>query len=59
MLGLLVQIRPFMGFDLLLPLFAVAILGGIGSALGAFAGLAGSPRRELTHLRRGEGNDKR
>ena len=38
MLGLLVQIRPFMGFDLLLPLFAAAILGGIGSATGAFAG---------------------
>ena len=38
MLGLLVQIRPYMGFDLLLPLFAAAILGGIGSALGAFAG---------------------
>ena len=38
MLGVLVQIRPFMGFDLLLPLFAAAILGGIGSALGAFAG---------------------
>jgi len=38
MLGLLVQIRPFMGFDLLLPLFAAAILGGIGSAPGAFAG---------------------
>jgi branched-chain amino acid transport system permease protein len=38
MLGALVQIRPFMGFDLLLPLFASAILGGIGSVLGAFAG---------------------
>ena len=38
MLGLLVQIRPFMGFDLLLPLFAAAILGGIGSAPGAFLG---------------------
>jgi len=38
MLGLLVQIRPFMGFDLLLPLFAAAILGGIGSVPGAFAG---------------------
>lgn len=38
MLGLIVQIRPFMGFDLLLPLFAAAILGGIGSAPGAFAG---------------------
>lgn len=38
MLGLLVQIRPFMGFDLLLPLFASAILGGIGSVPGALAG---------------------
>jgi branched-chain amino acid transport system permease protein len=38
MLGLLVQIRPFMGFDLLLPLFAAAILGGIGSVPGAFVG---------------------
>ena len=38
MLGLLVQIRPFMGFDLLLPMFAAAILGGVGSAPGAFAG---------------------
>ena len=38
MLGLLVQIRPFMGFDLLLPLFAAAILGGIGSVPGAFLG---------------------
>jgi branched-chain amino acid transport system permease protein len=38
MLGLLVQIRPFMGFDMLLPLFAAAILGGIGSIPGALAG---------------------
>jgi branched-chain amino acid transport system permease protein len=38
MLGLTVQIRPFMGFDLLLPLFAAAILGGIGSLRGAVAG---------------------
>ncbi len=38
MLGLTVQIRPFMGFDLLLPLFAAAILGGIGSVRGAVAG---------------------
>lgn len=38
--GLLVQIRPQMGFDLLLPLFASAILGGIGSVPGAMiAGL--------------------
>ncbi len=35
MAGVLVQIRPFMGHDLLLPLFAAAILGGIGSVPGA------------------------
>ena len=35
MSGVLVQIRPFMGHDLLLPLFAAAILGGIGSVPGA------------------------
>ncbi len=40
MAGLLVQIRPHMGLDLLLPLFAAAILGGIGSVPGAMiAGL--------------------
>jgi branched-chain amino acid transport system permease protein len=33
--GLIVQIRPQMGLDLLLPLFAAAILGGIGSVPGA------------------------
>jgi len=38
MVGLTVQIRPYMGFDLLLPLFAAAILGGIGSVRGAVAG---------------------
>jgi len=38
MSGLLVQIRPYMGFDLLLPLFAAAILGGIGSVPGAIVG---------------------
>lgn len=38
MAGLIVQIRPFMGFDLLLPLFAAAILGGIGSVPGALVG---------------------
>ena len=37
-LGLLVQIRPVMGFDLLLPTFAAAILGGIGSVPGAVLG---------------------
>jgi branched-chain amino acid transport system permease protein len=35
--GLLIQIRPQMGLDLLLPLFAAAILGGIGSVPGAMA----------------------
>ena len=38
MVGITVQIRPFMGFDLLLPLFAAAILGGIGSVPGAVLG---------------------
>ena len=38
MLGVTVQVRPFMGFDLLLPLFAAAILGGIGSMPGAMLG---------------------
>ncbi len=38
MSGLLVQIRPTMGFELLLPLFAAAILGGIGSVPGAVLG---------------------
>ena len=37
MAGLLVQIRPQMGLDLLLPLFAAAILGGIGSVPGAMS----------------------
>ena len=37
-LGITVQIRPDMGFDLLLPLFAAAILGGIGSVPGALLG---------------------
>jgi len=38
MTGILVQIRPYMGFDLLLPLFSAAILGGIGSVPGAIVG---------------------
>jgi branched-chain amino acid transport system permease protein len=38
MLGLIVQIRPSMGAELLLPLFAAAILGGIGSVPGALIG---------------------
>lgn len=38
MVGTLVQIRPLMGLDLLLPVFAAAILGGIGSIPGAVLG---------------------
>ncbi len=38
MVGVLVQIRPLMGLDLLLPMFAAAILGGIGSIPGAVLG---------------------
>jgi branched-chain amino acid transport system permease protein len=38
MIGITLQIRPFMGFDFLLPLFAAAILGGIGSVRGAITG---------------------
>ncbi|HEV7264172.1 MAG TPA: branched-chain amino acid ABC transporter permease [Falsiroseomonas sp.] len=36
--GIVGQIRPGLGFELLLPLFAAAILGGIGSVRGAVAG---------------------
>ncbi|QIN67939.1 High-affinity branched-chain amino acid transport system permease protein LivH (plasmid) [Caballeronia sp. SBC1] len=36
--GMLTQVRPYMGFDLLLPLFSAAILGGIGSVPGAVIG---------------------
>ena len=38
MVGVLVQIRPLMGLSLLLPMFAAAILGGIGSVRGAVLG---------------------
>ncbi|MBI3328746.1 MAG: branched-chain amino acid ABC transporter permease [Nitrospinae bacterium] len=36
--GIDAQLRPDMGWSLLLPLFAAVILGGIGSPLGALAG---------------------
>jgi branched-chain amino acid transport system permease protein len=36
--GLTVQLRPQLGLDLLLPLFAASILGGIGSVYGAVVG---------------------
>ncbi|TAM81768.1 MAG: branched-chain amino acid ABC transporter permease [Candidimonas sp.] len=38
MYGLASQLRPDMGFVLLLPMFAGVIMGGIGSAFGAFVG---------------------
>jgi branched-chain amino acid transport system permease protein len=38
MAGITIQVRPYMGFDLLLPLFSAAILGGIGSVPGAVLG---------------------
>jgi branched-chain amino acid transport system permease protein/neutral amino acid transport system permease protein len=38
MLALQAQLKPELGFVLLLPLFASAILGGIGSPQGAFVG---------------------
>jgi branched-chain amino acid transport system permease protein len=38
LLGLTIQLRPSIGFDLLLPLFSAAILGGIGSVYGAVLG---------------------
>jgi branched-chain amino acid transport system permease protein len=36
--GMTVQLRPELGFSLILPLFAAAILGGVGSFYGAVAG---------------------
>jgi branched-chain amino acid transport system permease protein len=38
MMGMIVQIRPTMGAELVLPLFAAAILGGVGSVPGALIG---------------------
>ncbi len=38
LLGMEIQLRPSMGWDLLLPIFAAAILGGIGKPYGAMAG---------------------
>jgi neutral amino acid transport system permease protein len=32
------ELRPELGFELLLPIFAAVILGGIGDAFGALAG---------------------
>lgn len=38
LLGLSVRLQPIMGWDLLLPIFAAAVLGGIGSPYGAMLG---------------------
>jgi branched-chain amino acid transport system permease protein len=38
LLGLQGQVRPLMGWDFLLPLFAAVILGGIGNPYGALVG---------------------
>ena len=38
MLGLDTEIKPAMGWDMLLPMFAAAILGGLGQPYGAIAG---------------------
>jgi branched-subunit amino acid ABC-type transport system permease component len=36
--GATTQLQPEMGFELLLPIFAAVVLGGIGDAFGALAG---------------------
>jgi neutral amino acid transport system permease protein len=38
MAGAITQLQPEMGFELLLPIFAAVVLGGIGNAFGALAG---------------------
>jgi len=38
MAGVVTQLQPELGFELLLPLFAAVVLGGIGNAYGALAG---------------------
>jgi neutral amino acid transport system permease protein len=38
MLGLITAVRPNMGWELILPMFAAVILGGIGNPYGAIAG---------------------
>jgi branched-chain amino acid transport system permease protein len=38
LIGLTGQVRPLLGFELLLPLFAAVIAGGVGSVYGALAG---------------------
>jgi branched-chain amino acid transport system permease protein len=38
MAGAITQVQPELGFELLLPVFAAVVLGGIGNAYGALAG---------------------
>jgi branched-chain amino acid transport system permease protein len=38
MAGAITQLQPEMGFELLLPIFAAVVVGGIGNAYGALAG---------------------
>ena len=38
MFGLITHLNPNMGWSIILPMFAAAILGGIGNAYGAMAG---------------------
>jgi neutral amino acid transport system permease protein len=38
MAGAITQVQPELGFELLLPIFAAVVLGGIGNAYGALAG---------------------
>jgi neutral amino acid transport system permease protein len=38
MAGAITQLQPELGFELLLPIFAAVVLGGIGNAFGALAG---------------------
>ena len=38
MAGAITQLQPELGFELLLPIFAAVVLGGIGNAYGALAG---------------------
>jgi branched-chain amino acid transport system permease protein len=56
MAGITVQVRPYMGFDLLLPLFSAAILGGIGSVPGAVIGglIVGVAQSGAVHFAGGE-----
>jgi len=52
LLGMDVQLRPMMGWNLLLPIFAATILGGIGSFQGALVGalVVGVAQEVSTHF---------